>query len=220
MLDALINLVTGRAGGASPKAVNVMVDHAAWARGHTNEGEVCEIAGVGPIPVASAQAMAGDAFVKVLVSDGTDIQRVAHVGRNIPAHIRSALIARDTRCVVPGCEVTVEQEPGRDRQRDPVAEPAQGSEHGRARDGAGDSAPERERERSPQGGPGSGEHEQRRRHEHQQHVLDHVDGEELLGEPVERGEREEDRRQCGVEGERLPKLLGPTAPASTRDGSE
>jgi len=106
MLDALINLVTGRAGGASPKAVNVMVDHAAWARGHTNEGEVCEIAGVGPIPVASAQAMAGDAFVKVLVSDGTDIQRVAHVGRSIPAHIRSALIARDTRCVVPGCEVT------------------------------------------------------------------------------------------------------------------
>jgi hypothetical protein len=106
LLDAVVNLVTGESSGAAPKAVNVMVDHAAWARGRTEEGELCEISGVGPIPVASAQAMAGDAFVKVLVGDGTDIQRVAHMGRTIPVHVRSALIARDARCVVPGCEVT------------------------------------------------------------------------------------------------------------------
>jgi 5-methylcytosine-specific restriction endonuclease McrA len=33
------------------------------------------------------------------------VTRVAHAGRTIPAHLRSALEARDPTCVVPGCEV-------------------------------------------------------------------------------------------------------------------
>jgi hypothetical protein len=58
--------------------VNVFVDHAALVRGHTATGEVCEIAGVGPIPVATARALAIDAYLRVLVTDGTDITAVAH----------------------------------------------------------------------------------------------------------------------------------------------
>ena len=42
--------------------MNVRVDHSAFLRGHTEAGEVCEIAGVGPIPVSVAQRLADDAF--------------------------------------------------------------------------------------------------------------------------------------------------------------
>ena len=83
--------------------VHVMVDHAALIRGTVEPGETCEIPGVGPIPVATARSMLSDAFLAVLVTDGTDIKAVAHMGRLIPARLRTALDARDQVCVVPGC---------------------------------------------------------------------------------------------------------------------
>ncbi len=39
------------------------------------------------------------------MTNGVDVMAVSHGGRNIPAHIRSALEARDPTCVVPGCHV-------------------------------------------------------------------------------------------------------------------
>ncbi len=83
--------------------INVHVDHAALVRGHTEPGETCEIPGVGPIPVAVARQMANDAYLKVIVTDGADIKAIAHAGRTIPAHIRTALETRDPTCCVPGC---------------------------------------------------------------------------------------------------------------------
>ena len=68
--------------------------------------EVCEIAGVGPVPVATVKAMAEDAYLKVIVTDGADVRAVAHRSRYIPAKLRSALEARDPVCCVPGCEVS------------------------------------------------------------------------------------------------------------------
>ncbi|MSZ30455.1 MAG: DUF222 domain-containing protein, partial [Actinobacteria bacterium] len=65
--------------------INIRVDIDALKRGHTEHGEVCEIAGVGPIPVASATEYLGEAFLKLLVVDGVDIKTVAHMGRAIPA---------------------------------------------------------------------------------------------------------------------------------------
>jgi len=85
--------------------VHVLVDHSALVRGETTEGETCEIAGVGPVPVATAEALATDSLLSVLVTDGTDIQKVCHVGRTISARQRTALRARDRTCVVPGCDV-------------------------------------------------------------------------------------------------------------------
>ncbi len=91
---------------AGPRAaVAVRVDHAAWVRGHTEGGEVCDIAGIGPIPVATARALANDGVLKVVVTKGVDVVAVAHAGRTIPAHVRTALEARDPRCVIPGCDV-------------------------------------------------------------------------------------------------------------------
>ncbi len=104
--DALVALAQRTGTGSGPEAVvHVRVDHAALVRGHVEEGETCEIAGVGPIPVASARALADDCILKVLVTKGVDVVAVAHGGRTIPAHVRSALEARDPTCVIPGCNM-------------------------------------------------------------------------------------------------------------------
>ena len=84
--------------------VHVRVDHAALVRGHTEGGELCEIPGIGPIPVEVARRLAVDAFLHVLVTDGVDVTAVARAGRSIPAALRTALLERDPTCVVPGCD--------------------------------------------------------------------------------------------------------------------
>jgi hypothetical protein len=87
-----------------PRAiVNVMVDYEALTRGHVEAGETCEITGVGLVPVATVRAMAADCILKVLLTKGVDVIAVAHGGRSVSAHQRSALEARDPECVVPGC---------------------------------------------------------------------------------------------------------------------
>jgi Domain of unknown function (DUF222)/HNH endonuclease len=110
--DALVRLVTSRAGarGSSGKGpdtpatmVHVRVDHAALVRGRVEPGELCEIPGVGPIPVAVARGLAADSILSVLVTKGVDVTGVAHAGRTIPAPVRRALTERDPVCVVPGC---------------------------------------------------------------------------------------------------------------------
>ena len=83
--------------------VHVRVDHAALVRGHLEEGETCEIPGVGPISVASARALASDAVLSVVATEGADVRAVTHLGRTIPARLRTALQERDPACVVPGC---------------------------------------------------------------------------------------------------------------------
>jgi hypothetical protein len=83
--------------------VHVRVDHAALVRGQRNGDETCEIAGVGPVPVATARALSSDAILAAVLTDGADVKRVAHLGRTIPARLRTALEARDPECAVPGC---------------------------------------------------------------------------------------------------------------------
>ncbi|MGH9129749.1 MAG: HNH endonuclease signature motif containing protein [Acidimicrobiales bacterium] len=88
-----------------PAQVSVRVDAAALRRGYVEGDEVCEIPGAGPVPVATARALLGDAWLAILVTDGVDIASVCHYGRTIPAHVRTALLERDRTCVVPGCDV-------------------------------------------------------------------------------------------------------------------
>jgi hypothetical protein len=109
--DALVQVVTEssprEAGTGRPAAeIVVHVDHAAFRRGWTGAGEQCEIAGVGPIPAAVAQQLACDGILKAVIVDGTDVRAVAHLGRTIPARLRTAIEARDRECVVAGCHAT------------------------------------------------------------------------------------------------------------------
>ncbi len=114
--DALVALVTGTSvtGGSVPATgsarpttlMHLRVDLAALRRGSLGDGETCEIPGVGPVPLATAVNELGNAITKVIVTDGVDVTTVCHLGRTVPAHIRSALEERDESCVVPGCDVT------------------------------------------------------------------------------------------------------------------
>jgi len=113
--DALVALVTGERTCSTSKRTRskrshgatgvVRIDLAALERGYSKGTEICEIPGVGPVPVAHAKRVLGDCFLKLLVTDGVDVRNVCHVGRTIPAHLMSALEERDQACVVPGCEV-------------------------------------------------------------------------------------------------------------------
>ena len=91
----------------SNAVMHIRVDMDALKRGRTENGEVCEIAGVGPIPVATATEYLGEAFLKLLVIDGTDIRTIAHMGRAIPAKLLTALEERDLVCQVPTCDMAI-----------------------------------------------------------------------------------------------------------------
>ena len=85
--------------------IHVRVDHSALVRGHATPDEVCEIPGIGPIPVATVKALQTDSVLSVIVTKGADIKAVCHHGRWIPRSLRTALIERDPKCVVPDCNV-------------------------------------------------------------------------------------------------------------------
>ncbi len=88
----------------TPAAViHVRVDHAALERGHTKPGEVCEVPGVGPVTVGWVQSLLPDAVVAALLVEDGEVLKVAHLGRVIPAKVRTALVERDRVCVVPNC---------------------------------------------------------------------------------------------------------------------
>jgi len=92
---------------AGPRAtVHVRVDLDALRRGSLDAGEVCEIPGVGPVPVQTARDLLGDALCDLVITNGTDVTTVCHLGRSIPAALDVALTERDRYCVVPGCDAT------------------------------------------------------------------------------------------------------------------
>lgn len=111
--DALVDLVTRSSAdpknrsGTSSAVVHVRVDAAALRRGYVEGGEVCEIAGVGPVAVATARALLPEAFLKVVIVDAVDVISVSHLGRHVSAHVRTAIEERDPTCVVPGCDVAM-----------------------------------------------------------------------------------------------------------------
>jgi hypothetical protein len=108
--DAMVQLTDDVAGARfaespsrAPATIVTRVDHAAYVRGHTEPGEICEIVGVGPVPVAVVRRLADDAIFKALVHDGTDVLKVSHLGRTIPARLRTAVEELYPECVIEGC---------------------------------------------------------------------------------------------------------------------
>ena len=111
--DALVSLVPRAAEpGAEPDGpvstatalFKARVDYSALLRGHTQPGELCEIEGVGPVPVAVIERLVGDhPIVHAVLTKGRDVHRIAHLGRTGSTYLKEALAWRDTRCVVAGC---------------------------------------------------------------------------------------------------------------------
>jgi hypothetical protein len=96
--------------GANAKII-VRVDWSALVRGRVADGEVCEIAGVGPVPVSLVREMCDeDAFLAAVLTKGTDICSVTHLGRRFTALQVTALQWRDPECSRLGCANTVRLE--------------------------------------------------------------------------------------------------------------
>ena len=96
-----------RKAGSRPLAMVIIhMSKTAYERGWTEPGEICEIEGVGPIPVAVARRMASDSILKSLVIDGVDVTRISHHGRTIPPHLRTAVETKDPVCTIAGCEIS------------------------------------------------------------------------------------------------------------------
>jgi hypothetical protein len=95
-----------------PAKISVRIDWDALVRGHPIEGEVCEVAGIGPVPVSVVRAMidSGDPFLAAVVTRGTDVVNVAHLGRNMSAAQRTAWEWTHPVCVVEGCNNAVRLE--------------------------------------------------------------------------------------------------------------
>jgi len=83
--------------------VVVRVDLDALLRGHAEDDESCQIDNLGPIPVPMARDLANDSFLRLVFHRAGDIRAVSHLGRTINRALRTALVHRDTTCVVPGC---------------------------------------------------------------------------------------------------------------------
>jgi hypothetical protein len=115
--DALLAIVrewsAGTAAGhkepssSSTKAI-VRIDWEALTRGRVEQGELCEIAGVGPVPVSWVRDLLanGDPFVSVILTKGVDVHTVAHLGRQPRAFQRTALQWLMPTCTVEGCNCT------------------------------------------------------------------------------------------------------------------
>jgi hypothetical protein len=110
--DALMTMAaasTGGSGGAKtkvPAKLFVRVDYAAFCRGIVEGDELCEIDGFGPVPVSVARQFAEEAFVVGLLTQGTDVVKLNHFGRQPNALQQSLLEWKAKWCQVLGCTRT------------------------------------------------------------------------------------------------------------------
>jgi hypothetical protein len=100
----------GGKGKAHQADLVIVCDLRAYRRGKAEAGESCHIIGGGPIPVALAQELGKDAFLKAVLHDGESIHTIAHFGRRYPAVLRTALMLgappdfTGPVCSEPGCD--------------------------------------------------------------------------------------------------------------------
>jgi hypothetical protein len=108
--DALAELATGGGGSVRRGRTKtiVRVDLFALLRGRAVEGEVCEIAGFGPVAVSAVRDLldTGDPFLAAVVTNGEPVVGVAHLGRRPNAHQQTALEWLYPTCAVEGCSAS------------------------------------------------------------------------------------------------------------------
>jgi hypothetical protein len=84
----------------------IRVDHSALVRGSVAGDEVCEIVGLGPIPVSVAREKLGDAILKLVITKGVDVANVTHLGRGVTVAQQVALWWQAPGCTRSGCTRT------------------------------------------------------------------------------------------------------------------
>ncbi|HEV2758541.1 MAG TPA: DUF222 domain-containing protein [Acidimicrobiales bacterium] len=110
--DALAELArSGGQSGARPSRsakLIVRVDLEALLRGYAMSGEVCELAGFGPVAVSAVRDLldTSNPFLAAVVTKGEQVVGVAHLGRRPTAAQESALEWLYPTCAVEGCPAT------------------------------------------------------------------------------------------------------------------
>jgi hypothetical protein len=106
--DALVTLVTSGASNAAaaPPVARVRVDLPALLAGRTSPGEMCEIPGVGSVPVDHARRVLPYGLLELVITDGVDVRTVVSRTRHVPEALKVAIAERDQRCKVRGCDRT------------------------------------------------------------------------------------------------------------------
>jgi hypothetical protein len=105
--DALVRLgdqasTPGPRSGRRHRAL-IRCDLEALQRGAVEGDEVCEVAGVGPVPVRQAVDLLGEASWKLLITRGVDVLNVTTLSRKATAAMLAALAWRSPTCTVEGC---------------------------------------------------------------------------------------------------------------------
>ena len=104
LLATLDAKATAKGGGGQRAKILVRVDFDTLLRGHPIDGEVCEIAGYGPVaPSAARDLLATGGFLAGIVTKGEQVVGVAHFGRQPRAVQDSALEWLDPICAREGC---------------------------------------------------------------------------------------------------------------------
>jgi hypothetical protein len=83
------------------------VDLEALVRGRVEGDELCEITGLGPVPVATARALLSESILKLVITNGIDVANVTHLGRGPTVAQRIALLWSSPGCDVRGCSSTI-----------------------------------------------------------------------------------------------------------------
>jgi hypothetical protein len=111
VFDALVALADTSVEGTTEKATRskprylglIRADAEALQRGAVEGEEVCEIVGVGPVPVRTARELLGDAILKMVITKGVDVANVVHLGRGPTAAQRVALLWQQPKCSNVAC---------------------------------------------------------------------------------------------------------------------
>lgn len=91
---------------ATPKVRHraiIRADYEALRRGHVEGEEVCEIVGLGPIPIRTALGLLGESTLHLVLTKGVDVMNVTYLGRGVNAAQKIALdwsqcLCSNSRC--------------------------------------------------------------------------------------------------------------------------
>ena len=107
-VDAVVEMAR-RARGASSGSTTpiytaiIRADLSALVNGRAGEGEMCEIAGIGPVAVSTARRLLGDAALKLVLTRGVEVRNVTSLGRGPSAAQKVALLWEQPTCAVEHC---------------------------------------------------------------------------------------------------------------------
>jgi hypothetical protein len=104
--DALIALVEGAGAAQSTPTGRVRVDIRPLLTGKSEPGDICEIPGVGPVPVSHARQVLSHGLLELVLHDGKDVHTIVTRTRHVPEALRIAIEERDQTCKVRGCDCT------------------------------------------------------------------------------------------------------------------